>query len=81
MHKYICSYMYANISMVSTLWLLQHLYVLHTLPAFTYIFLSLSPQEIEWRLEMHYFCGEDYSWTSCADKLSIDQSASATMCS
>ena len=67
--------------MVSTLWLLQHLYVLHALLAFTYIFLLLPLQEIEWRLEMHYFYGEDYSWTSCANKLSIDQSTSVTMSS
>ena len=78
-HKYICSYMYAHISVVSTLWVLQHSYILHALLAFSYIFLLLSLQEIEWQLEMHYFCGEDYSWTSCADKLSIDQSSSATM--
>ena len=48
---------------------------------FSYIFLLQSPPAVEWRLEGHHLNDACCSWASSADELSLEQNASATLCS
>ena len=78
-HRYICR----ALLKVKDIWyvIFQHPDVLHTLPMFSYVFFSQSPEAAEWRLERHHFSGPCCSWTSNADELLLKRNTSAAICS